>query len=547
MPGGKSRSVHSAAFQSCVSGSAFDDDADGPEDPSGDEGDDDGKLRSPSGDQELLCATWARQSMSQAPPGTRTVTIVQPPDDSSDPGVITQTVCRLRQPPATIAFNDLNLSTPSGSRILQGISGVLFPGKITAVLGSDEGETTALLTLLAGEPEDSACMQSLYYNKRRVGPWYRRKVVGFVRMRGVFFSRALTVRQNLVIALQLHLNLSRAEESHTVDRVLEITDLLLSQNECISRLDAVARFRLTVAQELLLDPSVIVVESPTTGLSYTASLSAMKLLRFLAVDMGKTVVVSLNQPRWAVYNFVDTLLLIHGGRLAYFGKASESAIEFFQSRGLVWNRSYTPTDFLLQLCSQNEDGWPTTAESPEMDAATLASIFIQSPQYKEDLVPYLQSAVFEAANTSHLPGGGFPAEDRSKQASEMRRLYVLLKSQVLRTWSARVLNVLRFLLFGVVVVVVTKLNEMQSGQRGLQNRVGIAFLTVVLLMLVNAPHCLSFIRHRPVCPFPQAKISRIVGNRQQRNTHKYTYCHYSTHTNILYLKGIFTTTVTRRL
>eukprot|EP01061_Rhynchopus_euleeides_P019497 TRINITY_DN32050_c0_g1_i2.p1 TRINITY_DN32050_c0_g1~~TRINITY_DN32050_c0_g1_i2.p1 ORF type:complete len:888 (+),score=288.00 TRINITY_DN32050_c0_g1_i2:110-2773(+) len=353
---------------------------------------------------------------------------------------------------ATVVFSDVTVPNPlGGNPILQDVSGILLPGKLTALLGSSDMEINALITLLAGVLDTDEYTGTVYYNKIPIAPWYRRTVVGFARTNGVFCSRSLTVRQNLMLSIQLHLQIDSTDQALAVDRVTELVGLREYARTVVSDLDLEHKLRMTIAQELLIDPTVLFVESPTLGLSYAASLSVMKLLRHIAASQGKTIVVSLHQPRWAVYNTVDNIALVHGGRLAYFGKAGEEAIEFFQTRGMIWNRQYTPTDFLLQLCSsaaphlqstiptvcrlvandesggiaggdeetQDEDTEAPQQEppvDPRTDAQVLSENFQMSVEYQSYILPHIVAVVQESARI--LRGADTP-QPPLRQSHEM--------------------------------------------------------------------------------------------------------------------------------
>ena len=470
------KSVHSLAFHSCLSdtGELIDHDEE--------EGEDE-HVENHSLLASANAALWARsQNHSMMAGGNETETLGA----------------------STVVFKNISLRKPgtapeSNDNLLTNVSGVLQPGKLTAILGSNELEVTALLNIVAGAVSDQEYSGQVVYAKRPIGTWYRRSIVGFALQRGVYCSKLLTVRQNLMFVLQLHIKISSIEQNETIDRVLEMVHLQSEERKKIVELSAESKLRMTIAQELLLDPSVIVVETPTSGLGYQGSLRIMRLLQGLAENRGKTVVVSLDQPRWAVYNLLDNLILLHGSHLAYFGKAGEHAIEYFQSQGMVWNRHYTPTDFLLQLCDSDEVGWSTASEEPKMSAASLDLAYSQSPEYQSLLAPFLSEVdfIYSNRNTIHTDDD---LDHIYQVPSELSRIVILLKSIALRHWVYKWWHLLRWISTVGFLLLIGKLYSMQStNQAGLQNKVGIIFFVVVVLMLMNIPTASSLIRHRPVC------------------------------------------------
>jgi len=50
---------------------------------------------------------------------------------------------------------------------------------------------------------------------------------------------------------------------------------------------------------------------------------------------GRTIIISIHQPRFAIFKLFDRLSLLAGGRTVYHGKATE-ALKFFESIGIVF-------------------------------------------------------------------------------------------------------------------------------------------------------------------------------------------------------------------
>ena len=74
--------------------------------------------------------------------------------------------------------------------------------------------------------------------------------------------------------------------------------------------------RLTVAMQLLQLPSTIFLDEPTSGLDAAAALHLSQLLASMAAK-GRTVVMTLQQPRTEIFCLIDQLMLMskHGETL----------------------------------------------------------------------------------------------------------------------------------------------------------------------------------------------------------------------------------------
>src|SRR3954471_18953943 len=71
-----------------------------------------------------------------------------------------------------------------------------------------------------------------------------------------------------------------------------------------SGLSTEQRKRLTIAVELVANPSIIFMDEPTSGLDSRAASIVMRTVRNL-VDIGKTVVCTIHQPSIDIFETFD--------------------------------------------------------------------------------------------------------------------------------------------------------------------------------------------------------------------------------------------------
>ena len=76
-----------------------------------------------------------------------------------------------------------------------------------------------------------------------------------------------------------------------------------------------------MANELVTAPSILFLDEPTSGLDSTTALLLVQMLRHLC-DRGMTIICCIHQPRENIFTMFDRLLVLVGGKTAYFGAAS---------------------------------------------------------------------------------------------------------------------------------------------------------------------------------------------------------------------------------
>ncbi len=74
--------------------------------------------------------------------------------------------------------------------------------------------------------------------------------------------------------------------------------------------------RVSIGVQLLTDPQLLVLDEPTTGLdSFTSHNLAQHLVQL--ARQGKTVILSIHQPRSDIFHLFDDILLLARGHIVY--------------------------------------------------------------------------------------------------------------------------------------------------------------------------------------------------------------------------------------
>jgi ABC-type multidrug transport system ATPase subunit len=150
---------------------------------------------------------------------------------------------------------------------------------------------------------------------------------------------SLTVRETLhfaaIIRLPQHMTksqkLARAEEVLSLLGLKHCADTLVG-SEFVKGISGGERRRVSIAIQILTDPKILMLDEPSSGLDANTAHGMMELLQALAEE-GRTIICTIHQSRSDLFPlFGNLLLLAHGGRMAYSGKASEM-VEYFTEAG----------------------------------------------------------------------------------------------------------------------------------------------------------------------------------------------------------------------
>jgi ABC-type multidrug transport system ATPase subunit len=107
--------------------------------------------------------------------------------------------------------------------------------------------------------------------------------------------------------------------------------------------------RLSIAEEMVHGPKLLLMDEPTTGVSLYETSILMATFREM-VNADRTVVATMYQPTTEAFNLFDSLMLLSKGRVIYAGRIS-AATEFFTTSPYQYAiESFgNPADFLADI------------------------------------------------------------------------------------------------------------------------------------------------------------------------------------------------------
>ena len=219
--------------------------------------------------------------------------------------------------PASLIVYGLSAKTDGKPRLTE-MSFVQRKHDLLAILGPSGAGKTSLFSALVGElkPEDG----DLYLGElplRTHGAQIRERL-GFVPQDEHLF-RTFTVRKLLRYSFELRSGIDKACRDQRVVEVCEQLEISGQIDQLIGTLSGGQRKRVSIAVELLSEPTLLMLDEPTSGLDAGMDREVLEdLQKYAAGD--KTVIVITHSTEHL--GLADRVLVVaSGGRPVYFGSA----------------------------------------------------------------------------------------------------------------------------------------------------------------------------------------------------------------------------------
>ncbi|KAJ8563005.1 hypothetical protein K7X08_031457 [Anisodus acutangulus] len=307
--------------------------------------------------------------------------------------------------------------------LLQGVTGTVKPGELLAMLGPSGSGKTTLLTALAGRLPGKFS-GTIMYNGQKISSSMKRKI-GFVTQDDVLYPH-LTVLETLTYAALLRLpnKLTNREKIEQAELVIMELGLTRCRNSMIGGqlfrgISGGERKRVSIGQEMLVNPSLLLLDEPTSGLDSTTAQRIVATLRWLARG-GRTVITTIHQPSSRLFWMFDKIIVLTEGCPIYSGKSS-LVMEYFASIGYATGFNFmNPADFLLDLSNgitpdtRHDDQHEVLVKPDQSDNQNaIKQSLINS--YRKDIYPLLKEELNQSCRPPIRSGGRSPSKSPEDQ------------------------------------------------------------------------------------------------------------------------------------
>lgn len=206
---------------------------------------------------------------------------------------------------------------------VDGLSLRVNEGEVFGLLGPNGAGKSTTLYMLCGLVAPSKGSVSLF--GRDLHEHFIEVIsrVGVLTERPAFYNH-LSVRRNLQLLAML------AHKDVNIDRALDRVGMLGYAGRRVGTLSHGMRQRLGLAQALLSEPELVILDEPTAGLDPESTQEVLRLLRFLADEAKVTIVFSSHQLQ-EVEALCDRVGVINQGKLVSC-EAIENLLSYDQSQ-----------------------------------------------------------------------------------------------------------------------------------------------------------------------------------------------------------------------
>jgi putative ABC transport system ATP-binding protein len=193
--------------------------------------------------------------------------------------------------------------------VLRGVDLDISDGGVSVILGPSGSGKTTLLNIIGGIDRASsgtvrACGLDLTALSDRELTGYRRRCIGFVFQ---FYNLvpSLTAMENVTVGTEL------VAEPMSAAEALELVELSPRRNHFPAQLSGGEQQRVAVARALAKNPTLLLCDEPTGALDLETGRKVLGLLRRVAEDLGKTVIIVTHNT--AIAEMADRVVRVGSG------------------------------------------------------------------------------------------------------------------------------------------------------------------------------------------------------------------------------------------
>lgn len=247
-----------------------------------------------------------------------------------------------------LTFKNMTYEVGTGKsqvNLLDGISGYVRPGTLTALMGVSGAGKTTLLDVLSKRKIGLGKVGGTMLLGGKIPSLNFQRGTAYVEQQDIHEPTA-TVREALRFSAYLRqpYDIPISDKDAYVEYIIDLLELNELANAQIGApgtgigLSAEARKRVTMGVELSAKPDILIfLDEPTSGQDGQSAFNTVRFLKKLAAR-GQAVLCTIHQPNALLFESFDrALILAKGGKCVYFGElggtGAPKLVKYFEMHG----------------------------------------------------------------------------------------------------------------------------------------------------------------------------------------------------------------------
>ena len=230
---------------------------------------------------------------------------------------------------------------PGGIKAVDNISLSVKPGEFIALLGQNGSGKTTLAKLMNGlfKPTQGIVLIK-GKNTRKMTVAECARIVGYVFQNPEHQIFASTIYEEIAFGPR-NLGIPEEDIKQRVEEALRLVDLKKPMDAFPHLLSVGEKHRIAIASILAMEPELLILDEPTTGIDFGRSLQIMRLLQRLK-DREKAVIV-ITHDLYLAAEFAERIIILKDGRKF----ADGSTKEILSNKSLLVDAGLSPLQVTL--------------------------------------------------------------------------------------------------------------------------------------------------------------------------------------------------------
>ena len=258
-------------------------------------------------------------------------------------------------------------------KALDNVSFEIAEGEVVGFLGPNGAGKSTMMKIATGYVHADSGSVEIYGNMMNPENIELRRLIGYLPEHNPLYTEMYIREYLMMVGMQYKLDKTRL--SRKIEEIIDITGITSESHKKIGSLSKGYRQRVGIAQAIIGEPRVIILDEPTTGLDPNQIVYILNLIR----ELGKshTVILSTHIMQ-EVEAICDRVIIIDHGAIKADGRVEDIASRFNSGQRIkvqytnpVPSNIFNKADFIDRVTEQGDN------------------IYIIESSFSEDIRPLL--------------------------------------------------------------------------------------------------------------------------------------------------------------